>query len=437
MSSSAFQSHLRDCLKNVKLYKTERTYNPVKSLRVSKVPGDSLAALAGVQVNDVLAFVEYQGKLEPAFGMDLWNYSSACDENAFYFYRARTGEWLDVETNGCPLGMETMPTHEAICQNCRRNQFFNPNFGLYYDLPDLWDLKQDKTLKEIYAIESRPFAEKNLGDALVHLFLCQTAKKHRYFISHFLRGILLYEEGKVQEAGKLFDVFMQKLPPVWWVRSIPAIVLYYLAQASAQAGDKDSAEKYLYDAKDRFRSSQRIEEAYKERVGRELIIPDVWTRKEFPHFYKLKNITPWLKNKPPEITGLRETLEKMQEQQIFLVCLLAGWRTNGPYVRFLKRYAALKKRLPAFVAGMHVITHMPEYEPDRLDEAQSERELLEHLGIPFDVLLDPDEKLANDLDINAAPSIFALNRQGVILGQFTYDESGLWSILARLSAPAA
>ena len=85
-----------------------------------------------------------------------------------------------------------------------------------------------------------------------------------------------------------------------------------------------------------------------------------WTGRAFPVSYSLSTL-----EGDKKTVALRETLAAMAPHQLLCVCLLANYRSNGPYYDFLNRYHNYATYFAPYLAGLHVITAEPKRYADR------------------------------------------------------------------------
>ena len=107
-----------------------------------------------------------------------------------------------------------------------------------------------------------------------------------------------------------------------------------------------------------------------------------WTGKPFPVQYTLPTIEGEKKT-----VALAPTLQAMGPRKLLCVCLLASYRSNGPYYDLLNRYHNYATHFAPFLEGMHVVTTEPNRYPNRAYHYEREDEM-RALSLPFEVMLE-------------------------------------------------
>ena len=128
--------------------------------------------------------------------------------------------------------------------------------------------------------------------------------------------------------------------------------------------------------------------------------------------------------------ALRESLlAAMAPHQLLCVCLLANYRSNGPYYDFLNRYHNFATYFAPYLAGLHVITAEPKRYADRAAHYEREAEV-RALPLPFELLLEEGE-VVSALMPTGSPFILLLDRQGTIVYEGELEGVEWWDTLAR------
>lgn len=160
--------------------------------------------------------------------------------------------------------------------------------------------------------------------------------------------------------------------------------------------------------------------------------------KEFPFEYRLPqhdSFGTWSDGPP---VSLPDTLGRLQDEQFLLVYCLGDYRTNGPFQQELENLIALYQLAPDKIADVHVITA---YDKDPADSFWYDKNQIEDqlksAGVPFRVLTDVTNSVITQMGVDAFPSLFILNRDGIVLSvEGLTEEDGYWQALGRNKDPA-
>ena len=140
----------------------------------------------------------------------------------------------------------------------------------------------------------------------------------------------------------------------------------------------------------------------------------------------------------PQETGAKmisftETLRGMSREQLLILCLLDGYRANGPYHDFIRFYHRLAAYFSDYLIPMHVITedvarknNRPEF-IERWLRAENE---VSRAGIPVRVLDDRDGTVGRAVVLTSSPRIVVVNSEGIVVHEGELDEVQWWNLLA-------
>lgn len=132
--------------------------------------------------------------------------------------------------------------------------------------------------------------------------------------------------------------------------------------------------------------------------------------------------------------SLQEKLNKLNSGEFLLVCVMASYRTNGPYIEGFERAHIPLSRLRGIFRGVHVITSW---------DAATSRDLkrpimeprLEKSGVDIRVLYDVDGTVDEQLSLISAPTNLVIDHRGVIVADgWLGDDKVLWDALASRNA---
>jgi hypothetical protein len=148
-----------------------------------------------------------------------------------------------------------------------------------------------------------------------------------------------------------------------------------------------------------------------------------WKGRAFPVDYTLPTIEGETKT-----VSLSATLSGMAEHQLFCVCLIASYRSNGPYYDLLDRFHNFATWFATYLAGVHVLTMKAErhsgrpYHYTREDEVRA-------LPVPFEVLLEEGE-VVGELSPSGSPFVLLLRPDGTIVYEGELGCVDFWDALA-------
>jgi len=120
------------------------------------------------------------------------------------------------------------------------------------------------------------------------------------------------------------------------------------------------------------------------------------------------------------------------------VYCLGEYRTNGPFQQELENLIALYQLDPDKIADVHVITAYNKDPEDSfwLDKNQVEAQL-KSTGVPYRVLSDPQDSATAQLKVEAYPTLYILNHEGIVLSvEGLVEEDGYWQAIGRNQDPA-
>ena len=368
-----------------------------RCLQVKAVAPVSPAAHAGVAVGDLLTSINGQsaGTLDPNL------YRKPARQRTYIFYSARAGQRTELVASGIDLGLQLAPTPQAISAG------YKPDLGDPAPLLALWEAR------------AWPELEKLSGEVLRRITLQGTP-------ALLLHGAALFEQARVDQGFEQVLEYVKKYVS-HWTQDYSAIAAYYAAMKTRMNGETGAAVALLQDA---FQKApfERFAEALVS-LGEEKPRPPIfWLDRRFPQEYALQTI-----EGTSRTVALSEALAGLSPGGVFLVCLLDGYRANGPYNDFMRRFFEFATYFKPFLAGLHVITEERERRPDRAYWFECE-DKARAAQLPFEVLLDGDGTLSQAMRPPGSPYVVALDGQGTVLAEREMEAIDLWSALAKASA---
>jgi len=373
---------------------------PADCLLVQELASVCVGRAAGLAPRDFL--VELDGRRGATLGQELS--AHAGDEHEWVFYARARHERIALRTTGIDLGIGVSPTPEAV------KAAFDAKRPDLSALEVLWEARDGRALEML----SRGVLEAGERDTPALVFL----------------GAALYEGGKRPEGADLVREYATRYAP-HWTMNFNAVALHYLGREAIDRGDPGRGLELLQAsyAKHPFeRTAQAIERA----GGRRPPKPQpAWVGRAFPLGYRL----PLLESEQPGSVELASALSALEPGQLQLVCLLDGYRGNGPYDSFMTRFRAFVRWFAPYLHGLHVVTEEAQRPAERdfyfLSEDEARRERL-----PFVVLHDASGEVGAAIEPSGSPHVLALDRHGVVHAEGELSGPELWNALARAEGAA-
>jgi len=373
---------------------SERVPRPVGCLAVKKVAKQCVAASAGIVAGDLLSLVD--GSPAARESPKLYNHRAAKRLYSFHS-RARRAQ-IELATTGIEIGVELDYTAEAV------HARFKPADPDLTALERLWELGDCATLLEL---SRATLAAKGNEGTPALLF----------------EGVGLWESGEYQPGLERITHYITRYGRDWTM-NFRAIGMHYLGLEALRLGQRDAGLAKLKDAFD-YSPLESTADTIAEITGvRPPMKVPLWIGRAFPADYAL----PTLEGEKKTVS-LGETLRAMARHQLLGVCVLATYRSNGPYFDFLGRWHNFATWFAPFLAGLHVITAEPKRYPNRSHHYQREDEL-RALGLPFELLLEQGEVMLA-VASKYSPFVVLLDREGTVVTEGWLDGVDLWEALAR------
>ncbi len=372
---------------------------PAQCQLVKRIAGHGVAAQAGVAPKDFLAAVDGQ----PASRLSPRLYMTHVAQRTYSFYSRPRHESIEVVTSGIDVGVIVEPTTPAI------RATYNPKNNDPTALEILWAGRDFEALEDLSAKTLQDGRERGSPALLFH-------------------GASLYESGRLDAgAGEILE-YLSKYGSNWTM-NFGGIARYYVGLEARRRGREAEAleiwkEAFQYHPVDRM--AELIEKATGQRPSPPA---SVWLQRRFP----VDSAYPSFDVPEPQTLSLADALAPMSNDQLFAVCLLATYRSNGPYADFLLRWNNYATFLHPFFAGLHVLTSRKERYPDREYHYEREAEVRK-LGLPFHLLHEHDEQVMMTVLPPGSPAIFLLDRTGTVVYQGDLDSVDVWDALASVSA---
>lgn len=368
-----------------------------RCLEVKSVARCSPAGQAGVVPQDLLVSVNGQA----AASLDPKLYRSPARRRTYLFFSPASQERVEVACSGIEPGLELKRTPESIAAGYK---------------PESLD---PAPLLELWEAGSWPALEKLSGQVLA-------AHGTRDTPALLLHGGALFEQARFEQGFALVLEYVRSYVS-HWTQDYAGVAAYYLAMRKRMDGDKAAAVQLLADAYETA-PFDRLADALVSLGQERPSTPVLWLHRQFPEDYELETI-----EGARRTLTLSEALLGLPAGRLFLVCLLDGYRANGPYNDFMRRFLEFATYFKPFLAGLHVITEDRERRPDRSywfeweDKARA-------AGAPFEVLLDPPGALGQTVSPPGSPYVVALDGRGAVLAERDLEGIDLWAALEAANA---
>jgi len=365
----------------------------VSCLAVEKVARQCVATRAGIRAGDLLCFVDGS----PAARQS----PRLCDRRArkrlLGFYSRAGRETVELATTGIEIGIELDYTAEAIRAR------FEPDDPDPKALERLWELGDCSALGEL----SRAALAARGGAGTPALLF---------------EGVSLWEAGQHAAGLERMREYVDRYGRDWTM-NFTAIALHYAGLEELRQGRKEAGLAGLRRAFD-YDPLESTADAIAEVTGvRPPLETARWRGRPFPVAYALPTIEGARKT-----VGLADTLQAMGPRKLLAVCVLATYRSNGPYYDLLGRYHNFATFFAPFLAGMHAVTTVPQRYPDRPHHYEREDEV-RALPLPFEVLLDTGEVTAA-IAPSGSPFVLLVDAAGTIVSEGALESVDFWNALA-------
>lgn len=372
---------------------------PAQCQIVTRIASHGVAAQAGVAQKDFLAEVDGQ----PASRAGSSLYKSAAEERRYCFYSRPRHERIELVTSGLDPGVELQPTTPAI------RATYDPRNNDPTAQEILWENRDWEALEELTA--------KSLAVA--------SARESPALLFH---GVALWETGRQKSGMPEILEYLLKFSSNWTM-NFGGVARYYAALHARSEGREEHAATLFQQAWD-YNTSNRMAELIEKATRRRPEKPaSLWLQRRFPVDYAY----PTFEVEPSRTVSLSESLAAMTNDQLLCVCLLASYRSNGPYSSLLQRWRNYATYMGEFLAGLHVLTLDPQRHPNREFHYECEARV-RAVGRPFHLLHEHDMGVVRVIEPNSSPRVFLLDRTGIVVYEGDLDSVDIWDALASVSA---
>lgn len=127
--------------------------------------------------------------------------------------------------------------------------------------------------------------------------------------------------------------------------------------------------------------------------------------------------------------SLKNSVSTLRAGEFMLVCVMASYRTNGPYVEGFERAHTPLSRLRGIFKTVHIITSWDAAESRDLSWPIMESRL-EKSGVNVHVLYDAEGALAEQLTLISSPTNLVIDHRGVVVAEgWLGDDKLLWKAI--------
>jgi hypothetical protein len=380
-------------IKDLRREPGERAPRPATCLAVTKVAKRCVASRAGVARGDLLSLVDGS----PASRQSTRLYQHRARKRLLTFHSTARGERVELATTGVEIGIELDYTPEGIRAR------FKPSELDLNALERLWELGDCAALLELSrATLGIPGAEET--PALL------------------FEGVGLWEAGQHAAGLERIRSYATRYGSNWTM-NFAAIALHYLGLEELRLGQKETGLARVRRAFEYYPLESTADVIAEITGVRPPLETPRWVKKPFPVAYVL----PTLEGEKKTV-GLEATLQAMSPEQLLVVCVLASYRSNGPYHDLLSRYHNYATWFAPFLAGLHVLTTEPKRHPRRPYDYALEDEV-RGLGLPFEVMLEQGD-VFEALAPSGSPFVLLLDHRGTIVYEGGLESVEWWDTLA-------
>ena len=368
-------------------------------LLVTRVAERSIAARAGIERGDLIVSVAGIAANEVN-----WNaLASEGGEFDLVFFSPAAREEREARVTAVPLGVETTASDEFVMATAA-TELFRPAWLMRF-----WESGDFKKLLRI-----------SESDLKGRGWRANNRENNPSLVMH---GAALFELGKeaagFEEISEYAEHYMQN-----WTTDFASIAYYYHAIAADREGDRSRAIDLLYEAWQQS-PSDRTAATYKAWTGERLEPKALWQGKPFFCEYRLPVIAGG-----SGVLSFEDALCELEIEEMHTVCLLGGYRANGPYASFVCDWIRVALTLPDHFKSLHVITESdaaPEYE----ELLEPETWAIQN-GVACTVLHDASGRVGKAAMCAHSPFVVVVDSQGCVLVDGHLDEITIWGALQNV-----
>jgi hypothetical protein len=380
-------------IKGVKRTPGVRMPKPAGCMIVKRLAAHSPAAELGLAPKDFL--VSLDGK--EAAGLVPQTYLYEAEEHRWAFYSRPRHELIELLATGIEPGVEVERTLDAVKAR------YDPAKSSPKDLEAVWEGRDWAALEALSLATLSARGRDRDTPALAFL------------------GAAQWETGRKAEGLALVREYVERYISSWTL-NFAGIALSYLAQDLLSRGERDKGLAVLQKAFESHGCSRLADLVQKHTGERPPLETDRWRSLPFPIDYELPRI-----GEGEARVSLGQALGALRDGQLLAVCLLDGYRGNGPYNAFMARYKHYARWFGGYLAGLHVVTMEPERREDRAHYFVAEDEV-RAARLPLELLLE-DGAVSDAVQQTSSPFIVLLDRARRVRYEGELESVDLWDAL--------
>jgi len=336
----------------------------------------------------------------------------AYSEHTYVFHSE--GERIRLKTTGALMGMTLARSVENI------RTYYNPGSDGPESLLELWKQGAWEVLERL-STRALAGTTSALTAGLFAKFMGGGKPKPRDHPATLFYGAALVETGRGDEGFPFIKDFKTHHAHNWPEVYI-AVATAYMGLQRLRAKKRDLGVQLLEQSY-LMEPLQKVRRALEKTTGNTPELRQLYKRK-FPQYDLYQT------NGYPG-ANLQTTLDQMDDSQILLIVLLGGFRGNTRYNQFMLRFMNYAVHMADFIVGVHVATTVKDRTGDHHPEWFTGEDMAAAAGLPFLVLEDYRAFLQREAKPTRIPTVYAVNRDGVVLHEGSGDATDIWNAIGR------
>ncbi|MCB9673671.1 MAG: serine/threonine protein kinase [Alphaproteobacteria bacterium] len=376
-------------------------------LVVERVSKYSLPHELGVKPGTLVQVEEQEeGLLDPTL------LAKPTDSHTYVFHV--NGEQIRLKTTAALLGMTLARSVENI------RTYYNPSNDGPDSLLELWKQGAWEVLERM-ALRALSGSSGALTGGLFAKFIGGGKPKAQNHPATLFYGAALVETGRGDEGFPFIKEYKAAYAHNW-PDVYHAVATAYMGLQRLRAGKRDLGielltESYLLEP------LQKVRRALEKTTGHAPELRQLYKRKFPPYDLYQTNGYPG--------ANFQQTLATMDDSQILLIVLMGGFRGNIRYNEFMLRYLNYGVHFADFIAGLHVCTTVKDRTSDHRPEWFTGEDLAAAAGLQFLILEDYRAFVQREAKPTRIPTVYAVNRDGVVLHEGSGEAPDLWNAIGR------
>ena len=358
-----------------------------------------------VRVGDLITHIN--GVKAANFFVHNSQYYSDCH---YQIYSKSLDRFIQI-TSPIPIAIKAMP-----CSQFLASEIAVDGFDMDY-LEVLWERHDYELLAQ---------AISNIKNSGIISSIMNVFGKNRYKDTPItlFEAVLKYHQGENDSAEQLLHFYIEKVMS-GYTTNFHAIAYLYLALLNES--DEDVFYHYLNESNDLNKSRSKVINEYLKKYDIDPLTDSELITQKFPFNFTVKGLN-------DDITfDLEATLDEMHDDQLLPLCIMPGYRANGPYSDIMMLYSQAYPYFQKYLLPMHIITNPPQHSAakwwfDGENKAKKNK-------IPFFLFNDPVSNISQRLEQYVSPKIYVLNKQGVVVSQGSLSAAfDYWELVHKHSS---